>query len=156
MGTTSTRYRGDDLAGDKGYLKTKMMFNKSILPLVVAFLVIGGAVLFLRTKLEELGFDWQVLSGGNLFLYLVTVVSMHMLSKGLHAENTQVFLRNAYGGVMVKLFACAAAAFVYILAQGGTVNKSSLFALMGLYLVYTAIELSVILKQSKARRNVKN
>ena len=81
---------------------------------------------------------------------------MHMLSKGLHAENTQVFLRNAYGGIMVKLFACAAAAFIYILAVDGKVNKASLFACMGLYLVYTGIELKVIMNQSKARKNAKN
>jgi uncharacterized membrane protein len=89
-------------------------------------------------------------------VYLVTVFSMQMLSKGLHAENTQLFLRNAYGGIMLKLFACAIAAFIYILAAGDSLNKASLFACMGFYLVYTGIELSVIMKQSKAKRNVKN
>ena len=133
-----------------------MMFNRTIIPLVVAFLIFGALVLVFRKSLEEFGFDWQVLSGGNLFLYIVTVFSMHLLSKGLHASNTQLFLRNAYGGIMVKLFASAAAAFIYILSTGGKVNKPSLFTLMGLYLVYTGIEIVVILKQSKARSNVKN
>ena len=131
------------------------MFNKSIIPLVIAFLVLGAIILIFRNQLSAAGFDWQVLSGGNLFIYLITVFSMHMLSKGLHAENTQVFLRNAYGGIMLKLFGCAAAAFVYFLLAA-EVNKGSLLASMGLYLVYTAIELTVIMKQSKARRNVKN
>jgi Kef-type K+ transport system membrane component KefB len=132
------------------------MFNRSISPLVIVFLIIGGLVLAFREAIEKSGFDWQVLSGGNLFLYLITVVSMHMLSKGLHAENTQVFLRNAYGGIMVKLFACAAVAFIYILAVDGEVNKPSLFACMGFYIIYTAIELKVIMKQSKERKNAKN
>ncbi|WP_207492716.1 hypothetical protein [Aridibaculum aurantiacum] len=132
------------------------MFNKTILPLVLAFLVIGGLILFFRSQLENAGFDWQVLSGGNLFLYLVTVFSMNLLNRGLSAENTALFLRNAYGGIMIKLFGCAIAAFVYILAAGDNLNKRSLFACMGLYMVYTAIELTVVLKQSKARRNVKN
>ena len=132
------------------------MFNKSIIPLVIIFLITGALIFAFRGMLEQHGCDWQVLSGGNLVVYLVTVVSMHLLSKGLHAERTQVFIRNAYGGVMVKLFASAAAAFVYILVSGKNLNKPSLFACMFLYLVYTFIELFIIMKQSNARKNVKN
>jgi hypothetical protein len=146
----------NDLANSKGYLKKVKMFNKSIIPLVIVFLIVAILVLVFRDPLVQHGFDWQVLSGGNLFIYLVTVVSMHMLSKGLHAERTQLFLRQAYGGIMLKLFACAAAAFIYILASGSSLNKPALFACMGLYLVYTFVELSVIMKQSSAKKNVKN
>jgi hypothetical protein len=156
LGAAIDSYYRDDLAGNQGYFKKIKMFNRTIFPLVLAFLLIGGLILVFRTQLESWGFDWQVLSGGNLFLYLVTVFSMHLLSKGLHAENTQVFLRNAYGGIMLKLFTCAAAAFFYILYADGDINKPALFGCMGLYLIYTAIELTVIMKQSKARRNVKN
>ena len=124
------------------------------MPLVVIFLIVAGLILVGRNYLQQIGVSWQVLSGGNLFIYLVTFVSMQMLSKGLHAERTQVFLRNAYGGIMVKLFACAAGAFIYILASGKNLNKPALFACMGLYLVYTFVELSVILKQSNAKKNV--
>jgi hypothetical protein len=130
------------------------MFNKSILPLVVIFLIVGGLILASRNWLQQYGCDWQVLSAGNVFIYLVTVVSMHLLAKGLNAERTQVFLRNAYGGIMVKLFACAAAAFIYIFVSGENLNKPALFACMGLYLVYTFAELSVIMKKSNAKKNV--
>lgn len=130
------------------------MFNKSLVPLVVIFLVVGGLILIFRDSLQAYGCDWQVLSGGNLFIYLVTVASMHLLSKGLHAEKTQVFLRNAYSGIMFKLFACAGAAFIYILIAGKDLNKPALFGSMALYLVYTFVELSVIVKQSNAKKNV--
>lgn len=130
------------------------MFNKSVVPLVVIFLIVGVLIFVFRNSLESHGCDWQVLSAGNVFIYFVTVVSMHLLSKGLHAERTQVFLRNAYSGIMVKLFACAAAAFIYILVSGKNLNKPALFGSMGLYLIYTFVELSVIMKQSNARKNV--
>jgi len=130
------------------------MFNKSIVPLVIIFLIVGTLILVFRNSLEQHGFDWQVLTGGNVFIYLVTVVSMHLLSKGLHADRTHVFIRNAYGGIMVKLFASAAAAFIYILVAGKNLNKPGLFTCMGLYLVYTFAELSVIMKQSNAKKNV--
>ena len=132
------------------------MFNKSIVPLVIVFLVVGALVLVFRNSLQQHGLDWQLLSGGNLFLYLVTMVSMHMLTRGLHAVNTHSFLRNAYGGILVKLFACAGAAFIYILASGKNLNTPALFACMGLYLVYTFIEMSVIMKQSNRKKNVES
>ncbi|WP_147201546.1 hypothetical protein [Segetibacter aerophilus] len=130
------------------------MFNRSILPLVAIFLIVGALILFFRKFLEQHGCDWQVLSAGNLFIYLVTVVSMHLLTKGLNAERTQLFLRNAYSGVLVKLFACAIGAFIYIFASGKNLNRPALFACMGLYLVYTFVELSVVMKQSNAKKNV--
>ena len=144
---------GNDLPGYKGYFKKIAMFNKSVTPLVVAFLVIGIGIFVCRNYLQQHNIDWQVLSGSNLFIYVVTVVSMNMLSSGLSASNTQLFLRKAYGGIMLKLFACAGAAFVYILVAGQGLNKKALFISMGLYLVYTFIEMSVIMKQSQQKKN---
>ena len=129
------------------------MFNKSVTPLVIAFLVIGIGILVSRNYLQQHNIDWQVISGSNLFIYLVTAVSMNMLTSGLNAANTQLFLRKAYGGIMLKLFACAGAAFIYILVSGKGLNKGALFISMGLYLVYTLIELSVIMKQSQQKKN---
>jgi hypothetical protein len=156
VGFTFDRYYCNDLASDQGYFKKEIMFNRSIIPLVIIFLVIGILVLVFRTQLQANGFDWQLLSGGNLIVYLVTVFSMHLLRKSLHAENTQAFLRHAYGGIMLKLFACATAAFIYILIAGGDVNKRGLLACMGFYIVYTAVELNVIMKHSKVKKHVEN
>lgn len=132
------------------------MFNKSAIPLVAVFLITAGLIFIFRRLLETMGFNWQVLSGGNLFIYLTTAVSMHLLHKGLNAPETNAFLRNAYGGIMVKLFACAGAAFIYILVAGKNLNKPALFGSMFLYLVYTFVELSVVMKSSNAKKNVKN
>lgn len=127
------------------------MFNKSISPLVIVFFISAGLILLFRTQLTAYGFNWNILMGGNLFVYLVTVVSMHMLSEGMKAANTHAFLTRAYGGIMIKMFACAIAAFIYILASGKSLNKPALFACMGLYLVYTFVELSLIMKNSRRK-----
>ena len=132
------------------------MFNKTAFPLVVLFLISTAFFFIGRNVLQTKGFDWQVLVGGNLFLYLVTVVSMNMLSNGLNASNTQSFLRNAYGGIMIKLFACASAVVIYVFVSGKSFNKYSLFVCMGLYLVYTYLEFKGILKQSNDKKNGKS
>ena len=132
------------------------MFNKTIFPLVMVFVISSIFILIFRNTLQANGFDWQVLCGGNLLIYLITIVSMNLLSRGLHAPNTQSFLRNAYGGIMLKLFACAAAVVMYVVISGKGFNKQSLFACMGLYLVYTYFEFKGILKQSNEQKNGKN
>jgi len=132
------------------------MFNKNIIPLVIVFIITAALIYVFRNLLETRGFDWQVLTSGNIFVYIVTAVSMILLSKGINATNTNAFLRNAYGAILIKLFACAGAAFIYIVYTGKNLNKPALFACMGLYLIYTFVELSVIMKQSNARKNVKN
>ena len=132
------------------------MFNKTVFPLVVFFLITAAFFFLFRSTLEANGFNWRVLSGGNLFLYLVTVISMNMLSNGLNAANTQSFLRNSYGGIIIKLFACAAAVVIYVFVSGKSFNKSSLFVCMGLYLIYTYMEFKGILKQSNGKKNGKN
>lgn len=132
------------------------MFNKTILPLVFLFLLIGAFILIFRNLLTQNGFDWQMLSGANLFIYAITVISMHLLIKGMNAPNTHAFLRNAYSGILVKLFACAGAAFIYILVSDKNLNKRGLLTSMGFYLVYSFVEMYVIMKENQRKKNVKS
>ena len=129
------------------------MFNKSVTPLVVVFLVVALVILFTRTYLQQYNINWQVLSGANLFLYLVTMASLHLLTGGMKAANTQLFLRKAYSGILLKLFGCAGAAFVYILVAGKNLNKNALLISMGLYLLYSFIENRIVLKESQQKKD---
>ncbi len=132
------------------------MFNKSVYPLVFVFLIAAAIILIGRSFLQQRGIDWQVAMGGNVVIYVITIISMHLLTKGMHAQSTHAFLRNAYSGILFKLMACAVAAFIYILASGKSLNKPGLFVCMGLYLVYSLVEMRIIMKHSKQRKNVEN
>jgi hypothetical protein len=55
--------------------------------------------------------------------------------------------------MMVKLFACIIAAFIYIATAKDGVNKAALFTLMGLYLVYTFIEVGILTKLLRQKSN---
>lgn len=125
-----------------------------MLPLVVVFLSTAGVILVLRNFLQQHGFDWQVLSGGNLIIYVITTISMQLLRQGMNATTTQGFMARAYGGIMVKLFACALAACIYIFVARSQVNKPALLTCMALYMVYTFVELKITLKQTNQNKNV--
>jgi len=54
---------------------------------------------------------------------------------------------------MIKLFICVIAALIYIFLFRKDVNRAALFTCMGLYLIYTFIEVSVLTKMLKEKKN---
>jgi len=97
--------------------------------------------------------DQSVLILGNLLLFVVTAFSFAVSYRGLKATNPHAFVRSVYGSVMIKFFVFAIAAFIYIQSAKAAVNKSGLFICMGLYLVYTFMEVSVLTKLLKNKKN---
>jgi hypothetical protein len=69
------------------------------------------------------------------FLLLVSFIVFMLYRKALFILQLPAF-RNVYSGMLLKLFACAAGAFVYIITDGN-VNKPALFVCLFLYLLYT-------------------
>ena len=115
-------------------------------------LVNAGAVLF-RDKLESYGFDLILVIIGNLFLFFVSGFSFMLMVKGLAAKNNTTFLRMFYSSFIFKFILVAIAAFIYIMYANKEVNKPGIFLCLGLYLIYTVIEVSVLLKVSKESTN---
>lgn len=66
--------------------------------------------------------------------------------RGVKAANPNVFVRSVYIVMIIKLFIVAIVLTTYILLNNRIVNKLSLFTLMGLYVVYTVIEVSGLMK----------
>jgi hypothetical protein len=54
---------------------------------------------------------------------------------------------------MIKFFLIAIAAFVYIMVAKKNLNKPALITCMGLYLVYTFVEVSSLQKLLKQKKN---
>ena len=126
---------------------------KVFLPIIVLFIFVNAcAIIFLQT-LGRLHLDQTLLLTGNLILFAVTVVSFILYQKAMIAGNTSLFIRNVYGGMFIKFFVCLIAAFLYIYTARQSVNKSGVFALMLLYLVYTFLEIFILMKHSKQQRN---
>lgn len=117
--------------------------------LLLVFAVVNIVLFLLRARLEAAGLNTTVLIGGNSFLFLIFLVSTWMHASAAQNTSTQVFLHSMYGGMLLKLFGIAIAAFVYIYVARDQVNKPALFGIMFLYLLYTFIELRVVLKQTR-------
>jgi len=127
--------------------------RKAFLPIVLLFVVLNGFFIVGRPMLERWGADQEILLIGNLLLFLITLMSFIIAERGLHDKNPHAFVRSAYSSIIIKLFICIIAAMIYIATYRKNLNKPALFTLMGLYLLYTFIEVSQLTKLLRKQPN---
>ena len=127
--------------------------QRNFLPAIMIFLILNSGFLLMMKRLETWGFDFSVLVFGNIIVFGTSLLSYWMAVKGLTTKNNYAFFRWVYGSIMLKLFLLAGVAFVYIMMNKKEVNKPGLFFCMGLYIVYTFIEVSGLMKVNKQKTN---
>jgi len=131
-----------------------MRRNRSpLLPIIIFFILLNALFLAGKNSLDRSGFDQSVLIIGNLVLFAATLISFLFARHGLKSENPQAFVRSVYMSIMIKLFISVIAALIYIFLFRKNLNRPALFACMGLYLVYTFIEVSVLTRMLKEKKN---
>jgi hypothetical protein len=121
--------------------------------LVIFFILTTVFFIAARNVLNRWNADTDVLIAGNAVLFAITIMSFLITKKGLLNKNPHAFLRGVYLGIMIKLFLCIIAAFIYISIYKSAVNKPALFTLMGFYLVYTFIEISSLTRLLTKKAN---
>ena len=84
---------------------------------------------------------------------MITFFSFLIAVKGLQHKNVNVFMRSVMGSIMVKMFIAIIAAGIYIAIYKKGLNKPALFICMGLYLVYTFLEVSVLTRILRRKPN---
>lgn len=122
-------------------------------PVALLFVIVNALAISLRSRWTAWNVDQDVLIAGNLFLFLVTLFSFLIARTGLQKSNPHAFVRSIYGSILFKLFLCLIAAFVYIFVYKKDLNKPAFFACMGLYLVYTFLEVFILTRLLRRRPN---
>jgi hypothetical protein len=124
--------------------------GKSFRPIVAVFIVVVLLAVIARNWLaSQWGLDYLVLLVGNTVLFLATAFSFYLYSKALRNNNVQVFLRMMYSSLLIKMAFCLAATFVYLYFTGKGVNKPGIIACLVLYMVYTYLEVKVLMRLMK-------
>jgi len=123
------------------------------MPVIIFYFVLNLMLVFAKDTLKNWGVNGNVVAVGNTLLFLITLISFSLAQRGLKNPNPYAFVRSVYLSVMLKLFACVIAAFIYISIYKSGLNKAALFICMGLYLVYTFLEVSVLMKMLKQKKN---
>lgn len=126
---------------------------REFVPVVLLFVILNGLALSLGSRFAAWNVDQDVVIGGNLFLFAVTFFSFLIAKRGLQDKNPHAFVRSVFGSILFKMFLCIIAAFIYIAIYKKELNKAGLFICMGLYLVYTFLEVAILTRMLRQKPN---
>jgi hypothetical protein len=115
-------------------------------PLTLLFIIINGLVLAFQNRLEGKKINADVVVWANLLLFIVSLVNLYFQLKALRNPNPNVSIRGLMAGTFLKLFVLAAATIIYLLAAGENRSVNAVFVGMGLYIVYTWLEVKISLR----------
>lgn len=111
------------------------------------FSVLLSAIYFWCKQHPE--YDLPALVVANSLLCLLSVVSFYMLKSKLKNGRPQAFVNGVYGATLLRLMTCMACISLYLFMNRGHLHQASVFAMMGLYIVYTAYETIALSKIAK-------
>jgi hypothetical protein len=120
-------------------------FTRQFLPILIVFIVTSLLIIFGRQELREWNTDAWALESGNDILFGLTLVSYFLLVKSIRSPNAHAFVRMVYGSLIIKMVVCMIAAFLYGWLMK-PVNKNAIFGCFILYVVYTFMEVRILLK----------
>jgi hypothetical protein len=135
---------------------TKLKLHNTYLPLIFIFVSVNALCVIFNEKLNAIGINHLVVQGANLLLFLLMFVSAYLHLKALHNNNPHAFLRSVMSATVIKLFVIAGATFIYLFVAGEQRSVYAVLVGMGLYIVYTIVELRGLFRMNKQNNNVKS
>lgn len=121
-------------------------FFKRIRALVYLLLIVSIVLDFFWKTAVELKIDPIVVISANLILFVFSVLNIYFQSRNINNPNPNAVIRAVMAGMFLKLFGLAAAAVIYLFAAGAGRSVNSLFVSMGLYILYTWLEVRISLQ----------
>ena len=124
---------------------------KKFIPVIGLFLLINLIVIIFGNSLKENGFHIGFLIVANVILFLLTFLGFYIQTKGVRSTNIHAFIRGIYSSFLLKMLVIVAAILIYILVMGGEANKPSIITSMGIYLIYTFLEVVQLMKIARKK-----
>jgi hypothetical protein len=134
----------------------KSSLNKLYLPLAILFFLVMAICFFFGAVLKQKQIDPGVVAGANSLLFIICIYSLRSQVKSMDNTNPHAMVRGVMGSVVLKLFVLGAAAFVYLYNAGEAVSINALFVSMGLYIVYTWLEVKTAMQLNPSKKNGSN
>jgi hypothetical protein len=115
-------------------------------PMIILFILLNGLLVAFQHKLESKKISIDVVVSANLLLFLVSMANIYFQMKSLRNPNPNASIRGLMAGTFLKLFVLAAAAMIYLFAAGEDRSVNAVFVGMGLYIIYTWMEVKISLR----------
>ncbi len=130
--------------------------KKIFVPLVLVFVIINLLALLFGSILKGWKIDPYVVAGANLILFLISIYNAMQHLKAMAQTNPHAMVRGVMGSTVLKLFVLGTAAFIYLYNAGENKNINGLFFSMGLYILYTWLDVRIALKGNPVKKDGSN
>lgn len=131
----------------------KRSFIKSFTPLFILFILVNILIVGFKKSLANADYDVEFIWVANLVIFLLSIMGYYLQLRGVGSANFNHFLRGIYSSLLMKMFIIIGALVIYIAVGGGKVNTPAVLISMGLYLIYTAIEVIQLMKIVRNKPN---
>ncbi|MDR0793478.1 MAG: hypothetical protein LBE82_09245 [Chitinophagaceae bacterium] len=118
----------------------KFKIDRNYLYLLILFVASSCVFLALKGNQPSGKIDYNVAEAGNVLLFLLAVIGCTMHLKAVKNSNPNVFVRSIMLVMIIKFFALTGTLAVYLYMAGQMRNTPAIFICMGLYIVYTILE----------------
>lgn len=119
--------------------------KKMYLAFVALLCLLVTIVLFsMHTALED--YDINAILSANLILAVLSIISYFMIQQKMKQGRAQAFVNGVYAASLMRLMICLGSVFAYAYSTRTHLHKPTVFAMMGLYVVYTLLETLVMSK----------
>jgi Kef-type K+ transport system membrane component KefB len=128
--------------------------RKLFLPLVLFFLIFTCVGFLADAFLLRMSINAHVVLAANAILFLLAIVGLNMQIKSVKNTNPHAMVRGVMGSVVLKLFVLGTAAFLYLYSAGESKSVNALFVSMGLYILYTWMEVRIGMRLNPPKNGV--
>lgn len=125
-----------------------MIMGKKFRPLVLFFLMINALTIIGDKKIAAWGMKQDVLIVANILLFVFSMIGLLLQLNASKNPNPNAIVRAVMAGMGLKLIGFAAALLIYLSMVGKDKSVYSIYAALGLYVIYTWIEVRLFLRQN--------
>ena len=118
----------------------KLKIDRNYLYLLILF--VAASCVFLALKGNQLNgkINYDVAEVGNVLLFGLAMISCALHLKAIKNPNPNAFVRSIMLSMIIKFFVLIGALGAYLYMVGRMRNTPAIFICMGLYVVYTILE----------------
>ena len=134
----------------------KSKFQQLYIPLIVLFGLVNTICFLLKDALKLKGIDPMMVAGANTLLFLICTFSIRSQIKSANNTNPHAMVRGVMGSVALKLSVLGTAAFIYLYNVGEAQSVNGIFVSMGLYIIYTWLEVKMAMQIKPTKKDGSN
>lgn len=127
-------------------MKPNNSLSKTLMPLFFVFIIVNCVAILLKQQLEKLQINADVVKAANFILFFVSSISIALHKKASEKENPNAIVRSMMLASLIKLMVVAFSVVIYVYIAGAKRNAYGIFCGMGLYLIYTFLEVKIASK----------